>query len=113
MMGEFTLIFSNFLIYLAVMAGVTYLLRLLPMLFIRKKITNRFIRSVLYYIPYSVLAVMTVPAIFYVSDNILSGILATAVAVTLAYFGKSLITVATSAASTVLIVELIYMIIQH
>ncbi len=107
-MGEFTPNFGKFLIYLAVMVGVTYLLRLLPMLFIRKKITNRFIRSVLYYIPYSVLAVMTVPAIFYVSENILAGVLATLIAVALAYFGKSLICVAISSATTVLIVEIVY-----
>lgn len=110
-MEEFTLTFGKFAVYLAVMVCVTYLLRLLPMLFIRKKIENRFIRSLLYYIPYSVLAVMTVPAIFYVSDNILSGILATVVAVVLAYFGKSLITVACCSALTVLITELLYLIL--
>lgn len=108
-MGAYTLTFGKFLIYLSVMVGVTYLLRLIPMLFFRKKITNRFIRSVLYYIPYSVLAVMTVPAIFYVSDHIISGILATAVAIMLAYFGKSLITVAAGSALTVLLIELIYL----
>ena len=112
-MGEFTLTFGKFLIYLAVMVGVTYLLRLLPMLFIRKRITNRFIRSVLYYIPYSVLAVMTVPAIFYVSDNIVAGILASVVAVALAYFGKSLIFVALSSATTVLAVEIVYQFILN
>jgi branched-subunit amino acid transport protein len=41
------------------MAGVTYMVRLLPILFIRRKIKNRFIRSFLYYIPYAVLTVMT------------------------------------------------------
>ena len=106
-MGEFTLTFSNFLIYLAVMAGVTYLLRLLPMLFIRKKITNRFIRSVLYYIPYSVLAVMTVPAIFYATGSLYSAVFGAAVAVLLAFFGKGLLTVAAGSAATVLIIEII------
>ena len=108
-MKDFTLTFATFAVYLAVMAGVTYLVRLLPMLFIRKKIENRFIRSLLYYIPYSVLTVMTVPAIFYVSENLLSGILAAVVAVALAYVGKSLITVALCSAATVLAVELLYM----
>ena len=65
----------------------------------------------LYYIPYSVLAVMTVPAILFVTPNILTGIIATAVAIILAYFGKSLITVAASSALTVLICELVFTIV--
>lgn len=108
MTGEFTLTFGKFLIYLAVMVTVTYLLRLLPMLFIRKKIENRFIRSVLYYIPYSVIAVMTVPAIFYVSSNVLTGVVAAITALALSYFGKSLITVASASALSAFLVELIY-----
>ena len=111
MSGEFNLTFGKFLIYLAVMALVTYLLRLLPMFFIRKEIENRFIRSVLYYIPYSVLAIMTIPAIFYISDNVLSGIVAALIAVPLAYSGKRLISVIMASATAAFIVELIYTLI--
>ena len=50
-------------LYILVMAGVTYLVRMLPLVIFKKKITNRFIRSFLYYIPYAVLAAMTFPAI--------------------------------------------------
>lgn len=96
-----------FLLYLLVMAGTTYLIRLLPILFIRKKIKNRFIRSFLYYIPYAVLTVMTVPAIFFSTDYLLSAILGTVVAVILACFRKGLVTVASGAVATVLAVELI------
>ena len=46
------------------MAVVTYLIRMLPMAIFRKKIKNRFIQSFLSYVPYSVLAAMTFPAIF-------------------------------------------------
>lgn len=99
--------FLIFLIYLGVMAGVTYLLRLLPMLLIRKKINNRFIKSFLYYIPYSVLAVMAVPAIFHATTFVISGIAACIAAVILAYFGRGLITVASGSALTALILELI------
>ena len=106
-MPEFMPTFPEFLVYLAIMVGVTYLLRLLPMLFIRKPIKNRFIRSLLYYTPYSVLAVMTVPAIFYLTENVITGIIATVFAVTLAYLGNSLITVAAGSAVVVLICELV------
>jgi branched-subunit amino acid transport protein len=77
------------------------------MLFIRKPIKNRFIRSMLYYIPYSVLAVMTVPAIFYITENLATGIIAAVFAVTLAYLGHGLITVAACSAAVVLICEMI------
>ena len=100
--------FTEFLVYVGIMAGVTYLLRLLPMLFLRKKITNRFIRSVLYYIPYSVLAVMTVPAIFFATPHLITSIAAFTCAIILAYFGHSLLVVASGSAVSVFICELIY-----
>ena len=103
--------FSEFLVYVGIMAGVTYLLRLLPMLFLRKKITNVFIRSVLYYIPYSVLAVMTVPAIFFGTPHLLTSTMAFVSAVILAYFGYSLLVVASGSAVAVFICELIFMLV--
>ncbi len=103
--------FPEFLLYVGVMAGVTYLLRLLPMLFFRKKITNTFVRSVLYYVPYSVLAVMTIPAILFATPHLITSILALASAVALAYFGKSLLVVAAGSALTVFLSELIFIII--
>jgi len=96
-----------FLVCLLTTAGVTYLVRMLPLVLIKRRITNRFIRSFLYYIPYAVLAVMTIPAIFYATDSPLSAIIGFAVAVVLAWFEKSLLTVAASACGAVLLTELI------
>ena len=101
----------NFLLYLIVMAGVTYLVRMLPLVLVRKKIENRFIRSFLYYVPYSVLSVMTFPAVFFSTGSIVSAAVGTAVAVILAYRKKSLIVVAASAALAVFICELVMMFI--
>ena len=42
----------NIYIYIAVMALVTYAIRVLPLTLIRKEIKNPFIRSFLYYVPY-------------------------------------------------------------
>lgn len=86
-----------FLVYLAVMAGVTYLVRMLPLVLIRKKITNRFLLSFLYYMPFAVLTVMTVPACFYATGNMVTAICGFVVALILAYFGKSLLLVASAA----------------
>ena len=59
----------QFFIYLAVTAGVTYLVRALPLVLVKGKIKNRFVLSFLHYIPYAVLSVMTVPAIFSATEN--------------------------------------------
>ena len=96
---------SRFIIYLAVMAGVTYLVRMLPLMLVRKKIENRLIVSFLYYLPCSVLSVMTVPAIFYATDSKISAALGLITAVICAYFGKSLMKVAVTACAVVLIAE--------
>lgn len=97
----------DFMLYLLVMAGVTYLVRMLPMVLVKKKIKNTFIRSFLYYVPYAVLSVMTIPAIFYSTSYLVSAIAGFAVALLLSYFNRSLLTVAASACGTVLVVELI------
>ena len=97
----------KFFIYLFVMAGVTYLVRMIPLVLIKKKVTNRFIRSFLYYVPYSVLAVMTVPAIFSATSYLISAVIGFAVALVLSYMEKSLIVVASSACAAVLVTELV------
>ena len=99
--------FLVFLKYLVIMAGVTYLIRMLPLVFFRKKIKSRFLRSFLYYIPYAVLTVMTFPAVFYSTGYLVSAIAGTAVALLLVFFRRSLIVVAAGASLAVLIAELI------
>ena len=95
-----------FFLYLLVTAGVTYLIRMLPLVLMKKKIRSRFLLSFLHYIPYSVLAVMTIPAIFYATELIpaIAGFL---IAVILAYRGKSLLTVAAAACTAVFLTMLI------
>jgi branched-subunit amino acid transport protein len=97
----------EFELYLLVMAGVTYLIRMLPMVLFREKIQNRFVLSFLHYIPSAVLSAMVVPAIFYASGNILSAVIGFVVAVVAAFFEKSLVTVASLSCVSVFITELI------
>ncbi len=94
-------------IYIAIMAAVTYLIRVLPLTFIRKKITNKTLRSFLYYMPYVTLSVMTFPAIIYSTENIWSGIAALVSGILLAYFGVSLFGVAVCSCAVVFIIEFI------
>lgn len=86
-------------IYIFVMAGVTYLIRMLPFTLFRKKIKSQFLRSFLYYIPYAVLSAMTIPAIFYSTGDIVTATVGTVIAVVLSYFNQPLIVVALSAAA--------------
>ena len=90
-------------VYIAVMAGVTYLIRMLPFTLFRRKIRSRFFRSVLYYIPYAVLSAMTIPAIFYSTGDMVTAAVGAAVAVVLAYFDLPLIVVALAASAAALL----------
>ncbi|MBO6159689.1 MAG: AzlD domain-containing protein [Firmicutes bacterium] len=98
---------DGFFLYLLVMAGTTYLVRAIPFVLIRKKIKNRFLNSFLYYIPYTVLAAMTFPAIFYVSSSLPASILGTITALALSFFGQSLLVVAASSALVIYLAQLV------
>ena len=98
---------NKFLLYLIVMAGVTYLIRMLPLVLVKKKITNKFILSFLYYIPYAVLSVMTIPAIFYSTSYKISALAGFLTAVMLAYREKSLLKVAAYSCAVVLAAEIV------
>ncbi len=92
---------------IVVSALVTYLIRMIPMVFFRKKITNRWVKSFLYYVPYAVLAAMTFPAIFTSTGSVAGGVAGCIVAVLLAYFKRSLLTVAVCAALVAYIVQIL------
>ena len=90
-----------------VMAGVTYLIRVAPLVLIRREIKNQTVRSFLYYVPYAVLGVMTVPAIFGSTASLWSALAGFLVAVILSFLERGLLTVAAASCATVYIVELI------
>ena len=92
--------------YIAVMAGVTYLIRVLPLTLIRKEIKNQTIRSFLFYVPYVTLAVMTFPAIIQATDSMWAGLAALIAGIALAWFGGSLFQVAVAACAVVFVLEL-------
>ena len=90
-------------IMILVMAGVTYLVRMLPFVFFRKKIKSSFLQSVLYYIPYAVLSAMTFPYIFYSTGNIYTALAGTVVAIVASICKQSLLVVAILACISVLV----------
>lgn len=97
------LLHTLFLVF--VMALVTYLIRMLPLVLFRKEIKNVYIRSFLFYVPYAVLGAMTFPAIFSSTASLFSAFIGTAVAVILSYLEKSLLTVAVCACASVYLSE--------
>ena len=92
----------NIYLYILVMAGVTYLIRMLPLVLFKREITSPFVKSFLYYVPYACLAAMTFPAILTATAGGAAGLI---VALIVAYREKSLLTVALFACAAVFIVE--------
>lgn len=96
----------NTYVYIACMAGITFLIRVLPLTLIRKEIKNKTLRSFLYYVPYVTLAVMTFPSILSATQSPIAAAAALVIAMGLAFFGQSLFTVAIASSLTVFILEL-------
>ena len=94
-------------VYILVMAVTTYLIRMLPLVLLKKPIRNRFLMSFLMYVPTACLTAMTFPAILYATDHVVSGALGFTVAVLLSLKKKSLIVVAVAGCVTVFIADLL------
>lgn len=94
-------------LYILVMAGVTYLIRMLPLAFFRRKVRSRFFRSLLYYLPYAVLSAMVIPSVFSSTGSVITAAVGLAVAVLLAWFERSLIVVALGASATAYLAGLV------
>lgn len=97
-----------FFLYLLILAGSTYLIRVIPFVAIKNKINNRFIRSFLAYIPYAVLTAMTIPALFYATNWWAGAAAGLIVAVIFALKEKGLTVVAIAACVAVFVVELFH-----
>lgn len=97
----------NIWLYILVSAGVSYLIRATPLVLIRREITNKTIRSFLYYVPYVTLSVMTFPAIVEATQSPVAGLLALVAGAVLAWMGQSLLTVSVACCAVVLISEFI------
>ena len=91
--------------YLLVMAGVTYLIRMLPLTVFRREIRSPFLRSFLYYVPYAVLGAMTFPDILQSTGTLAAGVAGFLVALVLAWKNKGLLTVALSATAVAFVTE--------
>lgn len=98
---------DSFWMYLWIMAGVTYLIRVIPFVLCKGKVKSRFLKSFLAYVPYTVLGAMTFPAILYATGSIYSGAAGLVIAILQSVRRKSLIVVAISACITVYLIELI------
>ena len=97
---------GNVYVYILVMASVTYLIRMLPLTLIRRRIKSAFLRSFLYYVPYVTLSVMTFPAILSASASPFSGAAGFLTALALSYKGKGLIFVSLMSCAVVFLLEL-------
>lgn len=99
----------NVYIYILLMSAVTLAIRLLPLILVRGQIRNRFIRSFLYYVPYTTLAVMTVPAMLEATQSPVSGGISFIIGILLAWFGASLFTVSAVCCCSVFLIEFLFL----
>lgn len=99
---------SSIWIYILIMAGVTYFIRVLPLTLIRKPIKNQFIKSFLYYVPYVTIAVMTFPAMIEATQIPIAGIIALIIGAFAAWRGAKMVSVAGICCITVFLVEAIF-----
>ena len=97
----------NTVLLIAIMALTTYLVRALPLLLFRKKVENRFVKSLLHYLPYAILAAMTVPAMFFAAGDVRSGAVGFAAAFLLALREKSLVAIALAACGAAVLTHII------
>lgn len=95
-------------LYLLVMAGTTYLIRMIPFTAFRKTVKSQFLKSFLFYVPYAVLGAMTFPAIFYSTGSLPSAIAGTAVGLGLSVWKRPLIVVALGASAAALLTTLVW-----
>ena len=96
----------NVYVYIIGMWFLTAIIRILPLLILRRPLKNRFLRSFFYYVPYVTLAVMTFPAIVNATASPLAGAVALVAGIILAWIGANMITVSAACCVVVLILEL-------
>ncbi len=98
---------KKLILALLIMATVTYIIRLLPLTFFRRKITNPYIRSFLNFVPFAVLGAMTFPDVLSSTGNVISALLGVITAFVLSYMGKGLLTVSLISCAVVYLINLL------
>ena len=94
-------------IIICILLGIitTNLIRVVPMLLIKGQISNRFLRSFLYYVPYVTLAVMTFPSMIQATMSPLSGTVALIVGIIAAWRRMGLFPVAAICCGIVYLID--------
>lgn len=97
--------FRFLLILTLVLAGISYLMRMIPLVFCKGKIKNRFLNSFLYYIPFAVMTSIIIPEVFSATSSVISAVVGVAVAVVLGLLGQGMLIIAISSTLAVFVVE--------
>ena len=95
-------------VYILGMCLITAVIRILPLLVLRRPIQNKFLKSFFYYVPYVTLSVMTFPAIVNATASPVAGAAALVAGIVLAWIGANMITVSAACCAVVFVLELIF-----
>lgn len=98
---------SSIWLSIAIMASVTYAIRLLPLILLRREIRHSVIRAFLHYVPYATLSAMTIPAAITGAPSLLAGFVGIIVAILLALRGVSMVLVAAIASFAIWLITLL------
>lgn len=98
---------TKILVAVLLMALVTYIPRVMPMIVFKDKIQSRFLTAFLSYVPYAVLGAMIFPDILSSTGHLASAAAGLGVAVLLAYFERGLLQVAVCAIVAVYFCEVV------
>ena len=89
------------------MAAVTYIPRMLPLVFLNTTKIPKSVQAILKNVPYAALGALIFPGILTVNDDPMLGIIGGVTAFFFAYFGANLIVVVLSSIAVLTIVSLI------
>lgn len=96
---------SKLLMIFLSLGALVFCIKILPLLFCKNKIKNKFLQSFLTYVPYVVITSMLIPEVFNATSSVWSATIGIGLGIILAYVGRSLLTVVLSSVVTVFVVE--------
>ena len=96
---------QSLLLVIVIGAIVSFVMRVIPLVFCKEKIKNKFINSFLYYVPYAVMTSITIPAIFTSTSSVISATIGALITIVLCFLGQGMLVNAVVTVIAVYVIE--------